>query len=172
MNPRDLSALNCIDLLDLAIMAEEEAAERYGEFADQMELHHNVQAARLFREIRARELEHLGRLRDERRQRSDRPATVEPLHFFDPVEAPPYERAHYKMTPRQIFEVALEAERRAAAFYGSLLQNLRDEEARALARACWEEETRHVQQVEEALRKLPPTPPMWEEDHDEPVPQA
>lgn len=172
MKPRELSTLDLIDLLDLAIMAEEEAAERYAEFADQMELHHNMPASRLFRGIHERELEHLGRLRDERRGRSDRPAAVQPLHFFDPVEAPSYERAHYKMTPRQILEVALEAERNAAAFYGSLVKNLRDDEARAVARACREEEIRHVEQVEEELRKLPPTSPTWEEDHDEPVPQA
>lgn len=172
MKQMDLSKLNFLELLDLAIMAEEEAAERYGEFANQMEIHHNVQAARLFREIQARELEHLDRLREERRGRSDQPATVDPLHFFDSVEAPPYEAAHYKMTPENIFQVALAAEQRAAAFYKKLLEAVNDVKARELARECWQEEARHVEQVEQGLRQLPPAPEGWDEDYDEPVPHA
>lgn len=172
MKQRDLSKIGYVELLDLAILAEEEAAERYGEFADQMEQHHNVQAARLFREIRTRELEHLQRLREERKNRSDQPSTIEPLHFFDSVEAPPYEATHYKMTPRHIFQVALEAERRAASFYKQLTQILKNPGAKNLARGCWEEELKHVEQVEEGMQHLPPGPNDWKEDHDEPVPQA
>lgn len=172
MKQRDLSGLDFVELLDVAILAEEEAAERYGEFADQMEQHHNVQAARLFREIQAREREHLHRLRETRTARSARPATIEPLHFFDPVEAPPYETAHYRMTPGHIFQVALAAEQRAAAFYKQLTEILDDAEAREMARECLQEETKHVEQVENEMRKLSPAPAGWEEDHDEPMPQA
>ncbi len=172
MTQRDLSTLDLLELLDLAMLAEEESAERYGEFADQMELHHNVRAARLFREIQAREREHLHRLRDARTARSARPTTIEPLHFFDPVEAPPYENAHYRMTPAHIFQVALSAEQRAAAFYKRLTEIVADAEARNMARECWREEVQHVEQVETEMRKLPPAPAGWEEDHDEPAPQA
>ena len=171
MKQQDLSRLTSVDLLDLAILAEEEALERYREFADQMELHHNAQAAAFFRQMQARELDHLHQRQEERKRHSDLPTTVDPLHFFDPVEAPPYETSHYKMTPAHIFQVTLAAEWRAVAFYKKLAESLTDPEARAMARSFWEEEVRHVEWAEEELKKLPPIPAGWEEDYDEPVSQ-
>ena len=45
----DFSALTLKDALDLAILIEEEARERYEDFADQMEQHHTPEAGRFFR---------------------------------------------------------------------------------------------------------------------------
>ena len=45
----DLANISLRDALDLAVLVEEEAKDRYEEFADQMELHHNPEAARFFR---------------------------------------------------------------------------------------------------------------------------
>ena len=45
----DFSKLSLQDALDLAILIEEEAKDRYQEFVDQLELHHTPQAASFFR---------------------------------------------------------------------------------------------------------------------------
>jgi len=171
MKQKDFSQLTSLDLLDLAIWAEEEAADRYGEFADQMELHHNVRAVEFFRKMQAREVEHFGRLQEERKRRSDLPAAIEPLQFSDPIETPSYENSHYKMTPTHVFHMTLDAERRAVVFYKKLADILLDPEARDMARNLTEEEARHVEWVEEELTKLPPIPVDWDEDHDEPTSQ-
>ena len=44
----DFSQLSAQDALDLAILIEEEAEERYQEFAHQMDVHHTPDAAGFF----------------------------------------------------------------------------------------------------------------------------
>ena len=44
----DFASLSLQDALDLAILVEEEAQERYLEFVDQMEQHHTKEAAGFF----------------------------------------------------------------------------------------------------------------------------
>jgi len=172
MKQIDFSKLSLIELLDLAIVGEEEAAQRYGEFADQMDVHHNLKAGQLFREIQMHELDHMKTLRTKRDRLSDQPVTIEPLHFFDAIEAPGYEKVHYKMTPRHIFEVALEAEESAVAFYEKLTKILNDAEAKEVAAEFLEEERGHVARLQQALAEQKPLPEDWEEDHDAPAVQA
>ena len=45
----DLATLSLLDALDLAILIEDEARERYEEFAAQMDQHRTPEAARFFR---------------------------------------------------------------------------------------------------------------------------
>jgi hypothetical protein len=44
----DFASLTLQDALDLAILIEEEAKERYEEFADNLSLHHTPEAAHFF----------------------------------------------------------------------------------------------------------------------------
>ena len=54
----DFATLTLKDALDLAVLVEEEACERYGEFADQMEMHDTPDAARFFRYMIENEEKH------------------------------------------------------------------------------------------------------------------
>ncbi len=172
MKQKDLSTLNLLELLEVASLIEEEAAERFGVFAEQMEVHHNEEAAQLFRELQSHELAHLERLRKQRTQRSDLPTSVKPLDLLDSVEATPYENVHYKMTSREIFYDALTAEKNAVDFYETLIKVLKDTEAKDLAQVFLEEEKRHVVVLEQKLEALSACTSCCEQDDDAPVPQA
>ena len=54
----DFASLSLQDALDLAILVEEEAQERYLEFVDQMEQHHTQEAARFFASMAKNEQKH------------------------------------------------------------------------------------------------------------------
>ena len=54
----DFSALNLRDTLDLAIAIEEEAKERYDEFAEQLDAHHSPEVAKFFRFMADNEVKH------------------------------------------------------------------------------------------------------------------
>ena len=61
----DFAALSLQDALDLAMLVEEEAQERYLEFVDQMEQHHTKEAASFFAAMAKSEQKHGEELRDE-----------------------------------------------------------------------------------------------------------
>lgn len=155
---QDLSQLTVSELLDVAILAEDEAAQRYGEFAEHMEAHQEPQTAALFRQIQTRELEHLRQLRVERSHWAPEVTKVGPPNFFDPAEATPYEESRGKMTPARVYQVVLQGEERACAFYQKLTEILTDPQARKLAESLWAEELKHVEWAARQLRNLSPIP--------------
>lgn len=159
MKDRNLSSLSVAELLDLAILTEEKAAQQYGQFADEMEARRNSHAAVLFRQIQTREAQHLRQLQEQRARWPSAPTSVEPLELFDPVEAAPYEGADEKITATDVYQIALQGEERACAFYQKLAEILVNPEARDLARTLWTEELTHVEWVARELRTLPPAPP-------------
>jgi erythrin-vacuolar iron transport family protein len=63
----DFASLGLQDALDLAILVEEEAQERYLEFVDQMEQHHTKEAATFFAAMARNEQKHGEELRARRR---------------------------------------------------------------------------------------------------------
>ena len=54
----DVSVLSLRDTLDLAIAIEEEAKERYDEFAEQLDAHHTPEVAKFFRFMSDNEVKH------------------------------------------------------------------------------------------------------------------
>ena len=55
----DFSSLSLRDTLDLAVAVEEEAKERYDDFAAQMDAHRTEDAAEFFRFMAANEIKHI-----------------------------------------------------------------------------------------------------------------
>ncbi len=103
----DFSALTLRDALDLATIVEEEAKERYGEFADQMDAHHNPEAASFFRFMLKVETIHEGKLAARRAKLfGDQPRSVNRDMIFD-IEAPEYDEARASMTVRQALGASL-----------------------------------------------------------------
>jgi rubrerythrin len=166
----DFASLSLVDALDLAILIEDEARDRYEEFVDQMELHHTPDAARFFRTMAGNEEKHGAELR-ERRQRlfPTAPRTVTREMLWD-IEAPEYDAARVFMSARQAMRVALEAEIKAHDYFAAALAHITNPDVKALFAELRDEEIEHQDLVKEAMAKLPPGPDANPDDYaDEPV---
>lgn len=152
----DFSKLSLRDALDLAILIEEEAQERYDEFADQMVKHHTPDAARFFRFMADNEAKHGLELAKRRVQlfgREER--SVSRSMLFD-IEAPEYDEARAFMTPRAAMEAALRSETKAYDFFLAALPRVQNVEVRELFEELRDEEVAHQDLVRQELAKLPP----------------
>ncbi|MCC7013141.1 MAG: ferritin family protein [Planctomycetes bacterium] len=168
----DFGRLTLKDALDLAILVEEEAKERYEEFVEQMETHRTPDAARFFRFMAANEEKHRGELAARRTQLfKGAPSVVTRAMLFD-IEAPEYDEARVFMSVRAALEAALRSERKAHAFFVQVLPRVTDPDVRALFKELCEEELAHGAMVERELAKLPPDSGFKAEDFaDDPVAQ-
>ena len=154
----DFSRLSLRDAFDLAILIEEEAQERYEEFAHQMEIHHTPEAATFFRLMAANETKHGAQLAQRRTALfGDAPCTVTRAMLWD-VEAPDYDQTRAFMTVRQAMQAALQSEEKAHAFFVAVLLQVHEREVSALFSELRDEETLHQALVTSELEKLPPDP--------------
>lgn len=168
----EFSRLTLMDALDLAILVEEEAQERYEDFSAQMEQHRTPEAAKFFRRMAANEAKHGLALAARRAERfSDAPRAVNRTMLFD-IEAPDFDTARAFMSPRKAMEAALASEVKAHAFFVSALPSLKDPEVRALFEELRDEEVEHQHMVQAELAKLPKDPGLSDEHFvDEPTAQ-
>ena len=168
--PIDFSRLTLMDALDFAVLVEDEAKERYQEFADQMDMHHTAEAAQFFRFMVGNESKHGEELARRRKALfGDAPRRVSPSQLWG-VEAPDYEQARAFMTPRQALEVAYASEVKAHGFFKDALPHIKDPDVKALFTELLAEEVAHQDLVKKELSKLPPGPDAEQEDFaDEPV---
>jgi rubrerythrin len=151
----DFKALSLKDALDLAILVEEEAQERYEEFVRQMEIHHTPDSAVFFRFMAANEAKH-GRELAERRQTlfGDAPRAVDRSMIYD-VEAPGFEQARAFMSVRDALDLAYAAESKAWVFFDRAIPELKDPGVRGLFEELRQEEVEHQDLVKAELAKLP-----------------
>jgi rubrerythrin len=168
----DFATLSLQDLLDLAILIEEEARDRYEEFAHQMDVHRTPEAASFFRFMAGNEARHGIELAARRTQLyGDAPSRMSRAMLWD-VEAPEYDEARAFMTPRQAMETALRAEQKAHAYFVDALRSVRDPTLRALLEEFRDDEVRHQELVRQEIAKHPPDPAVDPEDFtDEPTSQ-
>jgi rubrerythrin len=168
----DFSTLSLMDALDLAILIEEEAKERYEEFSDQMEVHHTSEAAGFYRFMAANETKHGDELSVRRKKMfGDAPRKMDRSVIWD-VEAPEYDKARAFMTPRQALEVALDSETKAYEFFQEALKHISDPGVREIFTELLAEEEHHKDLVRAEMAKLPPESDFAPSDFaDEPVAQ-
>jgi erythrin-vacuolar iron transport family protein len=166
----DFTRITLQDALDLAVLVEEEARERYEEFAHQMRLHHSHEAARFFRFMAQNEEKHRSELAARRRELFPREkAHVTREMLFD-VEAPDYDDVRAFITARQALNVALAAEEKAHAFFVAALPSVRNAEVKTLFEELRDEEVHHKEMVRKQLDAAPPDPKFAAEEFaDEPV---
>jgi len=156
-----------------AVVLEDEAASRYDELADTMEVHHNDEVAALFRqmaaysrlhlnEATAHAAEHAGGLPDLKPWEFDWPGTESP-------ESGQAESSHYLMTPHHALRLALAAEESAHAFYAGIASHARCEQVRKLAAEFSAEEAEHAEALKEWLTRYPKPSRAWDEDLDPPA---
>lgn len=168
----DFAQLTLEQALDLAVLIEEEARERYEEFADQMDLHHTPDAARFFRFMARNEEKHRAELAARRAQLpAQTPWSVKREMLWD-VEAPDYDEARAFMSARDALEAALRSEQKAHAFFVQVLPHAPAGDVRALFEELRDEELEHQALVKKELERLPPEEPFRAESFaDEPVGQ-
>jgi rubrerythrin len=151
----DFAALSLQDALDLAILVEQEAQERYLEFVDQMRLHRTEEAAGFFASMAESERKHGEELRSRRRVLfGDAPSRVRRSMLWD-VEAPDYDQTRAFMSARQAMLVALRAETKAYEFFVAALPHVTDPEVKRLFQELRDEELIHQSLVLEVMRGLP-----------------
>ncbi|HET8540462.1 MAG TPA: ferritin family protein [Anaeromyxobacter sp.] len=168
MPPIDFRSLSLQDALDLALSIEEEAKERYEQFARITGGRYAGDASDMFRQMAGYEAKHRAELDRKRRELfGDAPRRITP-DAIDDVEAPDRGQPRTFMSARQAVEVALAAEMKAHDFFDEALQDVTDPSVRRLFEELREEEKRHVKLVGAWLAKLPPGPDLEEGEADEP----
>ena len=81
-------------------------------------------------------------------------------------------KAHYLMTPWHALDLALAAEKRALAFFTSIVQTAADPGIRKMAEEFAEEENEHVNLVYRLMQKYLLPAHAWSDDLDPPVGQG
>lgn len=165
----DYSTLTLKDALDLAILVEEEAQERYEELTHQMETHRTPDAAAFFRYMAVNESKHAAALHKRRKALfGDAERIVKRTMIFD-IEAPDYDEARAFMSPRQAMTTALRSEEKAHGFFVAALPRLTDPEVKALFEELCAEEVHHQELVKREIAKLGPDDVDGDTFVDEPV---
>ena len=128
----DFARITLRDALDLAVLIEEEARDRYVEFAEQLAAHATPEVADFFARMARIEERHRAELLERRNILfGSARSTVERRQIFD-VEAPGYEEARAFMGVRQALETVLAAEVKAGSGWVSFVAELlRDRTGRA-----------------------------------------
>jgi rubrerythrin len=152
----DFSTLDLMDALDLAILIEVEAFQRYKFFSEQLGDRFPGDAASIFRSMASNESKH-GEQLNERRQQlfGDKPLRVSKDALFD-VEAPEVGAPRSNMSPMSALQLALDSEEKAFWFYDEALKHVTNSEVRELFEELRDEETEHVRMVKELIEALPP----------------
>ena len=153
----DLSKLSLMDALDLAKLIEMEACHRYQMFATQLGRTGGYDAGAFFATMAENEAKHGQELEARRKALfGDAPARLTLDDLFD-VEAPDMGAPRRGMSTLQAFEVGLAAEKKAHDFYDLALPGITNPEVRELFTELRDEETEHVEMLQEAMAKLPPS---------------
>lgn len=149
--------LSAPELYAHAIAIEREAADRYAEFAERMDDLGNEAVASVFIMLCGVETEHLRAL-ERRTEGVELPALQSQEYRWLDAAAPETaarELVFRLMTPHQALRIALDAERRAHAFFEHVLMTAKDPAARSLAREMAADEAEHVLLIEQLLGRTP-----------------
>jgi rubrerythrin len=151
-----------------ALVMEREAAQRYNDLADAMEVHNNREVAQMFRTMAGYEAKHAEQIMAEMNwvEVPGVPSGAWPA--MEPPESVPSDEVHYLMHPWHALKLALAAEERAEAFFAELARVATDESVRRAALELQAEETEHVELVKAWLAKVPQPERDWAVDPDPP----
>jgi len=164
----DFSKLDLRDALDLAILMEEEARQRYLEFSKLVGGRYTGDASDIFTLMASYEEKHGSQLTSRRRSLfQDAPRRVT-MDMLDDAEAPDRGQPRVFMSARDAVEVALRSEEKAWTFFDEALRQVKDPTVRALFTELRGEEAEHKKLLSERLRKLPAGPDLTEAEADAP----
>ena len=169
MRPQlDFAHLDLRDALDLAILIEEEARERYLEFRRLVGGRYPGDASDVFTIMADAEARHRAELETRRNQLFDGASRRVDRSWFEDVEAPDRGTPRVFMGPRQALQVALVSEEKARDFFAAALPHLKDPQVKELFQQLEAEERKHQRYIESAMTSFPTGPDLEEGEADEP----
>lgn len=145
-----------------AIAIEREAAQRYAELAARMDKEGNFAVAALFRMLASQEAKHLEEL--ERRTSGMKLPPLSIDYSWRDGEAPETvgrDLVRRGITQRRALELALQAEKRARAFFEQAARVADDADVRALAQEMAAEEAGHELLIQRMLTRLSSAQADW-----------
>ena len=152
----NFAQLNLMDALDIAILVEEEAFERYTLFTNQLGHRYPDDASAVFRKMAESEKKHGEELTERRRELfADTPVAVNKDAIFD-IEAPEIASPSWNMSPFKAFQIVLASEKKSYAFFDEALAYVKDTEVHALFSELRDEEAEHARMIKEFIDALPP----------------
>jgi rubrerythrin len=166
--PIEFAKLDLRDALDLAILIEEEAKERYQEFTRLVGGRYTGDAADVFRMMAANEEKHHAELVARRKELFPRQKVRVSADMLDDVEAPDRGKPRVFMSARQAMEVAMESEEKARDFFAEARKHVKDPKVKKLFAELEAEEQKHHKTLADRIRKLPKGPDVEESEADEP----
>jgi rubrerythrin len=164
----DLAALDLCAAVDLAIVIEEEARERYELLASQVGGRYPGDASEVFQamaDLQGMHRAHLARRRGQ--VFGDAPRRFDESVVCD-LEAPAHGAVRVFMGPRDALAAAIEAEERAVDFYEEAAALVRDPAAQVFLEEQREEDADHCRALEAWMRSAPPGPDVEEDEADPP----
>jgi rubrerythrin len=154
----DISTMSLQDALDMAVLIEKEAEERYLFFAEQLGKRYRGDAADFFNMMARNEQLHGVELAERRRELfGDTPSRITANMVEYDVEAPDLGKPRRFMSPRHALEVAMESEIKAYEFYDKILPGIQDPKVRKLIEDLRNEEADHQRLLNEQKPKYPDT---------------
>ncbi len=166
--PIDFARLDLRDALDLAVLVEEEARERYEEFARLVGGRYPGDASDVFRAMAGNEAKHGAELAARRAELFGRQKVRVRREQLDDAEAPDRGQPRVFMSARQAMEVAVAAEEKAHDFYAEALRHVKDAKVKRLFAGLRDEELEHRKMLQARLRGLPRGPDVEEDEADQP----
>lgn len=153
----NFATLNLQDALDLSVLIEKEAEERYRLFVAQLGGGEPGDAADFFAAMAHNEQRHGRELAERRRALfGDAPSRVSAA-MIEEVEAPGMDKPRPYMSPRHALEVAMESEIKAYEFFNKALPGIKDNSVRKLFEELRDEETEHQNLLKVEMAKYPNT---------------
>ncbi len=156
-------------LYAIAHRIEMDAVERYTMLAEQMETHNNTTLTRVFQDLARAERLHADEIR-----RLAGSIGVDALQGpigpwkAESPEAVDLSAAHYRMSPHDALQMALDGERRALEFYQELAASKVDPTVKQLAETFAAEEREHVELCHRLLARHPSAATNRDDDPDAP----
>jgi len=156
------------ELFQRAHAMEVSAAERYEEFAAQMETHNNLEVAKFFRSLADAERGHATLVEARLKARLLAPDVRGSPAENGRLEIAGDDELHYLMTPYHALSIALRSEERAYTFFNRLAMSEVPGPVREAALGFAEEEATHMRLIKEWLTRVPPPAEDWAYDPDAP----
>ena len=167
----DISKLNLQDALDLAVLIEKEAEERYLMFVGQLGERYRGDAADFFSMMARNEQRHGKDLAERRNLLFGNAPSRVTADMIEDIEAPETGKPRPYMSPRHALDVAMESEVKAYEFFDQALPGIQDSAVRKLFEELRDEETDHQRLLKEQMVKYPDTlePDLDSDDIDTPA---
>jgi rubrerythrin len=155
MTQIDFKTLDLRDALDLAILIEEEAKDRYVEFTRTVGGRYAGDATEVFRRMAVNEEKHGTQLAEIRRSLFGNQPRRVTRDLIDEVEAPERNKVRYSLSAHRAIRIAIESEQKAYDFFAQACRDATDPKVRRLFVDLREEEREHREMLERRLPDFP-----------------